>query len=239
MTQVRDGRRRRVAATTAAIAVASVGGLVAGATPAAAAGPVDQQQTVIDFPVAVPGGDVAVGQTFTSAVAGLLDQVDVAFERGSASTTGSFTVEIQSVAGGVPTGTVLTSGTIPASSIAVSENGSDTDMALYGVALPAVQISAGQDFAIVISHPSDEWFTSLAFGDHYTPGVLQVRDPLGNWQTITTDADIAFRTHVSGLGLPPEQDGILSALLAAIGRALPPLSTITDALRSLLHDFNL
>jgi hypothetical protein len=240
MTPVRDGRPRRVVVTTVAAAAVSTIGLVAGAGPASAAGTVDQQQTTIDFPVSIPAGaPVAVAQTFTSAIAGQLDQIDVAFERASASTTGNFTVEVQTVAGGQPTGTVVTSGTIPASRIAVSENGADTTMQLYAVPVTPVEISAGQDFAIVISHPTDEWFTSLAFGDHYTPGIFELRDQLGNWLTLSPDSDIAFRTHVSALGLPPEHDGLISGLLAALEQALPPLASITVPLRSLLRELGL
>jgi hypothetical protein len=240
MTPVRDGRSRRAVVTTAAAAAVSTIGLVAGAGPAAAAGAIDQQQTVIDFPVNVPAGaPVAVGQTFTSAIAGQLDQIDVAFERSLATTTGDFTVEVQTVAGGKPSGTVVTSGTIPASRIAVSENGQDTNMQLYAVPVTPVQISAGQDFAIVISHPTDEWFTSLAFNDHYAAGEFELRDQLGNWLELSPDADIAFRTHVSALGLPPEHDGLISGLLAALQQAVPALASITLPLRSLLHDLGL
>lgn len=244
MTQLRDGRprHRRAAATTAAALAVSMGALVTGAAPAGAAGPVDQQQTVIDFPIAPPSVPPVAAQTFTSAVAGLLDQVDIAIERSSGDTSGIFTVEIQTLAGGAPSGTVVTSGTVAASAVTVSSGGDDANMPLVAVPLTPVQISAGQSFAIVISHPTDEWFTSLAFNDHYTGGELLLDNGLGGWASISPDTDMAFRTHVSALGLPPDQvgkNGILSGLLAALEQLLPPLAPITNPLADLLRSLRL
>ncbi len=143
-----------------------------------------------------------VAQTFTAGITGDLDQVDLVVFRFS--TPGDLTVQIQAVAGGVPSGTVLASATVAESSI------SDVTATLISVpfASPA-QVTAGTQSAIVVSAPNGSdrppfrtYNLSGAFSNPYLAGTAFISGNSGlSWQFAPGgDADLAFNTYVSPHG---------------------------------------
>src|SRR3954469_10699638 len=90
--------------------------------PAAAQAPtrqLDQSQTVQTLPAAFNSA-FSLFQTFTAGLTGGLDQVDLPLARLGAVGAGTVTISIVTVgAGGVPSGTVLASTTVPAASLPV------------------------------------------------------------------------------------------------------------------------
>jgi hypothetical protein len=138
---------RRPALRLLGTLVLVLGLLLPGAAPALAAGQLDQQQTTQPtiFPFGLGSNLV---QTFTAGLTGNLDQVSLAlaFTAGA----GTFTVDILSVAGGVPTTTVLTS---------VTQSVAILPPALFPFPFtafplnPPVPVVAGTQYAIRVSPP--------------------------------------------------------------------------------------
>lgn len=177
---------------TAAIAAACAGSV---ALPgAASAGTLDQQQ---------PNGGGAslqiqnmqsLAQTFTSGRSGRLDQVDLKLSAGGTPTL-PLTVEIRNAAAGSPGGTVLASGSIPASAAPAT-----TAFASLGFATPA-PVTAGTQYAIVAYSANvnpNRWNWAVDATNPYAPGsnFFQAVSPPGPTWTGQPGSDLSFKTYV-------------------------------------------
>jgi hypothetical protein len=96
-------------------------------------------------PAILPGE--AMAQTFTPALTGSLDRVDLVVVRQG--TTGNFTVQIRTVdVGGAPTATVLGSGSVPMASLPPSITPPPLPFTSVALTTP-VSVVAGTTYAIV------------------------------------------------------------------------------------------
>jgi hypothetical protein len=177
---------------TAAIAAACAGCV---ALPgAASAGTPDQQQ---------PNGGGAslqiqnmqsLAQTFTAGLSGGLDQVDLKLSAGGTPTL-PLTVEIRNAAAGSPGGTVLASGSIPASAAPAT-----TAFVSLGFATPA-PVTAGTQYAIVAYNANvnpNRWNWAVDATNPYAPGsnFFQAVSPPGPTWTNQPGSDLSFKTYV-------------------------------------------
>ena len=117
-----------------ALAALTVGGLLAGAAPASAAGTLDQKQETIDN---YDGADNEhpLAQTFTAGLTGNLDQIDLNWVGGN--TGPAVSIEIRPTADGKPTNVVLASPSVPAASVP------NAAPAWVSIPIPPVAVTAG------------------------------------------------------------------------------------------------
>jgi hypothetical protein len=184
--------RRKV--LTAALAAACMGCVV---VPGASAGTLDQQQPN----GAGVGYDVdstqSMAQTFTAGLSGGLDQVDLKLSASASGVTLPLMVEIRNAAGGLPGGTVLASGSIPAPSAPPS--GSPAFVPIR-FASPA-SVTAGTQYAIV-AYNADVvphfWGWADVATNPYAPGsaLFQAASPPGPTWTNIAGSDLGFKTYV-------------------------------------------
>lgn len=177
---------------------------------AAAKGPLDQSQPV----PSCCGGSAFISyenrflaQTFTAGRTGKLDQIDATVNGDPAS--GDATFAIHSVSGGVPAGSPLASATVPGASLP----GIFDPTAVFEVPIGPVLVTAGTQYAIVLSSPTStsatsvDWFFETATGDLYPAG-RAFRSVNGLSDLFSVDAgigspgppeptDYAFNTYVS------------------------------------------
>jgi uncharacterized repeat protein (TIGR01451 family) len=172
--------RRRLA-----VLPASVIALLLLTSTVAALGTLDQQAgpfgTGRGYGVGVPR---PIAQTFTAGLSGLLDTVALMPLQSMA----GFEVQIQSVSGGVPTGTVLATGTTASTTI--------NDWVQIAFGSPATVV-AGTQYAIVIVVTTQPNLWDAALTDSYAGGSHLVTDFATG--TIWTNADgvMAFQTYVT------------------------------------------
>jgi hypothetical protein len=184
--------RRKV--LTAALAAAFAG---CTAVPGvASAGTLDQQQP--------NGGGVtfdidsaqSLAQTFTAGLSGGLDQVDLKLAAGGPGPTLPLTVEIRNAAGGSPGGTVLASGSVPASAAPPAP----ATFVSLAFATPAA-VTAGTQYAIV-AYNADvfpaRWGWAVDATNPYAPGSTfhQATSPPGPTWLTDSGSDQAFKTYV-------------------------------------------
>jgi hypothetical protein len=181
--------------------------------PAGATGTLDQQQTIAEGLAQIFGG-LSRAQTFTPALSGGLDQVDLYLGQDGGS--GPLTVEIRDVSGGAPGSTVLASASVPAGS--VPNFGSSTFVSVP-FASPAALL-AGSQYAIVayFDDNSHAYYWSFANADVYPGGAAftSPATPPTTWSP--SDNDFAFRTYVVVSNQPPNCAGV-SASPAALQSA--------------------
>ncbi len=168
--------------------------------PAMATGALDQSQ---DGGVAgsnMVWGSVRAAQSFTAGISGDLDQVDLLLARSGS--PGDLAVEIQTMAGGVPSGTVLASETVPAASVTSSYTWISVPLS------PVAPSSAGVQYAIVLSAPSsiiaiDRYDWAVTGGDPYAAGTqLSSLDGGANWIAGDPNNDSNFKTYVGDSTAP-------------------------------------
>lgn len=195
-------RSPRAALRTFGVALALVVAVATG--PAQASSPVDQSQTIVgDGGMGIWSSpwSLWVAQTFTAGVTGDLTQVDLLLFR--INNPGDLTVQIESVNGGVPSGIVLTSTTVPQSSVWES-------FTWVQVTLGPIPVTAGTQYAIVLSaanaslDPYNPYgWVFVPQGDPYAPGALMIStDTGGNWRGGGDGGDTGFKTYVSPPTLP-------------------------------------
>ncbi len=164
---------------------------------------IDQQQPVIDASV----GGLAIGgvsqqklaQIVTAGVSGVLTEVGLPV----ACASGDLVIEIQGAAGGIPNGVVLTSQTVPGASLP-SFFPIPGAASLRSLVFSApVEISAGSQFAVVLSSPGECGVFQGPIGDSYPGGnaFFDARpNPAGVWVCMCdfTGArfDLPFQTLV-------------------------------------------
>src|SRR5262245_24700058 len=178
---------------------------------AAAAGTLDQQQTIGGAAGLQINGSQSLAQTFTAGLSGGLDQVDLSLQKGGMGPTVPLTVEIRNAQSGVPGGAVLATGSVPASSGQTPPSGVFVPVTF---ATPA-PVTAGTQYAIIA-------YASGADGSHfYTWGINPAggyaagsvffvsATPPGTTWTDFAPADSAFKTYVT----PPAATGKRAAAL--------------------------
>jgi uncharacterized repeat protein (TIGR01451 family) len=173
--------RRRLA-----VLPALVSALILLTSPVAALGTLDQQAgpfgTGRGYGVVVPR---PIAQTFTAGLSGLLDTVALM----PLDSMAGFEVQIQSVSGGVPTGTVLATGTTASTTV--------NDWVQIAFGSPATVV-AGTQYAIVIVVTTQPNLWDAALTDSYAGGSHLFTDfPTGTIWTNDTNADMAFQTYVT------------------------------------------
>jgi hypothetical protein len=171
--------------------------------PLAAAGTLDQSQTNVGGTTGPIGGQFLLGQVITVGLAGNLDQVDLHLGRhiatsGSCDYGSGVTVTVRTVSGGVPGSTILASGSVGPSGIALGSAG----FVSFALA-PAPAAAVGAQVAIVAA-ALDASCTSLAdipyewsseSGNPYGGGGSFFKST-GAWMPEGT-YDFAFRSFVA------------------------------------------
>jgi hypothetical protein len=197
MGRIRRGWHRTTTAAGLATITAIAGTIGLAASPAGAAGTVDQQQEQFRACFRTPTG---FGQTFTAGRTGNLDQIDVLFVRDSGETS-PYTVSIRTVSGGVPSDTVLASATVPAASVGylIDVGGFALPLAdppqYVSVPIGPVAVNAGTQYAFAVSdgHPCT---TGSLDPDAYAGGNVAFAFD-GQSFVSAPPRDVAFRTYVS------------------------------------------
>lgn len=179
------------------------------AVPAAAAGPVDQQQLGggygltfgIWFDPSAQYSMFELAQTFTAGTTGELDQLELSLTRGVPNEPPPeqpVTVELRTADAGGPTETVLASATVPAELI------SDGAPTLVPVPIGPVSVTAGSAYAIVV-RGDGKYHWTFGFGqgsDLYPGGTMYERNITttgGVFAPFCPEAscDFVFRTFVT------------------------------------------
>jgi hypothetical protein len=222
--------RRRLA-----VLPATVSALLLLASPAAALGTLDQEQTSADNAHAAAGA-VQVAQLFTAGLTGQLDHVDLHLSTGLGLGPGpggplgdDLTVEIWTVTSGAPDGPV------PGASATVLRADVPHGPPLWvqvPISAPSV---AGTQYAIVLSAPAASlgdcpdfcWQWLFDDGsDLYAGGELVTSfDSGANWAPQEAGWDAAFRTYVTPPAPPTPQASLLNAATAAPS-PVQPLATL-------------
>ena len=188
----KPSRRTVASALTTLLALIAVVGLAA--SPAAAAGTLDQSQTDTGGFQAGAEAVQSPGQTFTAGITGTLDQVDVfIFNFGPA--TAPLTVEIRNATGDLPGTTVLASTSLASSSVPTSLSW------VSATFNPGTVVTAGTQYAIVLRSstppPSTAYGWRGSSSNVYPGGRAAVGDGnAANWSPTGADSDWAFKTYV-------------------------------------------
>jgi hypothetical protein len=171
-------RARRVAATIAASVAILVGGLIVGAAPADAATiPAGSVLDQSNISATTTHTDQTFGQTFTAGVTGYLTAVGLGL---SSNDSGAMSISIESTSGGLPTDTVLATGTF-----------SGVDTSVIPLQSP-LAIASGTQYAIVITGSIGFEYSQP---DAYSGGNWVYTFP-GAW-TASPSIDMAFSTYVN------------------------------------------
>lgn len=213
--------------------VVLLAGLTVGAWAApAAAGEVDQAQETY---VSEMGGSgpFDVAQTFTPAVSGHLDRVDLAIARRSGTAVQDFVVEIRNLdAAGRPddANPPLARRVVGASAFPIRSGAGP--IPLTAIHFTPVGLSAGKTYAVFVHSPDRYLVGTDGRQDLYPRGQLLARDsndnePPGAWYT-PGHADAVFRTYMGAAPPAPCPTGLLSGLLCSLG-----LRPLADALAGL------
>lgn len=198
-------------------AIAVVTGALLTTSPAWASGQLDQGTTfaggglndeVFDY-----GGSWAqLSQTFTAGVTGTLTTLGLGMAQQNSPT--SLTLQVFAAAGGLPTGSALTSQTLTGSGLSVVTAG----QTMFDVVLAApISVSAGSVYAIVASATGAapakfEWFRSTP----YSRGTAGYRDSFGQG---VLAYDYTFATYVIPDPTPPARDAAPTDLLQQFERS--------------------
>ena len=183
--------RRHLGRLTVAMSIAGSVVLVP-AVPALAAGTIDQSYAATDT-MEVIHDVIVAAQTFTAGRTGSLDRVDLSI--GRIDNPGTLTIRIETVAAGVPSGSVLATATVPVSGVP-----NDSVVHPVSVPLPPSLSLLGTQYAIVLSAagaPADTaWLWALDSLNGYAGGSALTGDTTtGIWTTHALD-DRAFATYV-------------------------------------------
>ena len=170
---------------------------------AGATGTLDQSQMVSGSSTSI--GEYSLGvtshaQTFAAGITGSLDQVDLMLR--CSGCIGSVTVQVRALSHGLPSTTVLGSGSLLGAHVpGISESG------WVSVPLTApAQVVAGRRYAIVLTTYHSVYYISDAVDldggrDFYSGGqeLFQVWNPMHGWtwSPLTFPSDMTFKTYVA------------------------------------------
>jgi len=189
--------------------------------PAAAAGDTpDQSQTVATRSNTMR---TAMAQTFQAGANGQLDRVSLMLATGYGAV--NLTVEIQSVSGGQPSGTVLGSTSLSGLNVACCNTWHDFTFS------PTVPVSGGTEYAIVVRPTNNylTWFDSY-YTDYYPQGQLWISSS-NVWFTNTNyGRDFCFKTFLilGGGTQPPVIAATNATVTAAEGSTATNSGTYSD-----------
>jgi hypothetical protein len=170
------------------------------------AGTLDQSQESNTNAYGDFGGQALVGQTITVGLTGNLDQVDLFLLR-LATPGGGITcdpgsgviVTVRTVAGGVPSNTILASAIVPPASVPA-----DTFDFISFTVVPPTAVTAGSQLAIVAAAPDASCSSTYqpyrwgaASGDPYGAGADFSKPSMVMGWAQQADYDLAFRTFVA------------------------------------------
>lgn len=169
----------------------------------AAAALVDQSQPLVDgsAPAFVVGGATAqvLAQTLTAGVTGRLAAVQLPV----GCLSGTLTLQVQEVSGGVPSGTVVASHSLPAQSLPAGP----PVVGFLTVTIPGTPFFvAGERFALVLRSSGTCEVAAGPLGDSYLGGQGFFRDGTHEpsvWRTLVPRSDLPFQTLVDAEGQLP------------------------------------
>lgn len=144
----------------------------------------DQANEDATYAIAASPQSSYLAQTFTAGVAGALDSVALLLDLPGSVYTQTATVRIESVANGIPTGSVIAE----AAPVTLAANG----WTPFTFVAPA-HLLADQQYAVVLAAPTPAW--GISSDDPYAGGQAVM-----NGGPKPSD-DFAFRTHVRPVGL--------------------------------------
>jgi len=201
--EARDPNRRRGNARRLTVATAVLVTAFTMLVPAAGAGTLDQSQPIISNTAAFVSNQFFGAQTFTAALGGRLDQVDVAIGKSSLAVQ-PLDVEIRAVASGQPTGPVLASASAPAASFPLASFPSTFTAVTFTA--PAV-VAAGTQYAIVIKTASCgfsncfNWVTGPVGSSYAAGSGFQSSDSGATWSPLNAfgSMDFTFKTYVASV----------------------------------------
>lgn len=200
---------------------------------AVAASQLDQQQTNAPASIGMDA-NYPMAQTFTAGVSGSLDKVSVHAYRAGTLEAGAMLVSIQTLdESGLPSGTVLGSGSAPITDFGTTSPANWVDISLT----QAVPVSAGKEYALVTSTASVSqtgasfYGLGVAFNDPYSGGDAYDRNS-GQW-AVRTDAgvpmDFAFKTFVVPDTRAPKVGSVMPANgKTRVGRATSMTATFSE-----------
>jgi hypothetical protein len=194
MTARRDSEGGVTEFALATMAGITVPGLIPGLAMAVTAGNRDQYNDLLTGTI----GAETAAQTFTAGRTGWLNDVELFLRL-----NGTARVEIQSTAGGKPTGTVL------ATSSATAETPDIGAWVDFEFKSPA-RVESGVMYAIVLTRPDGGFIVSGSANYDSYPGGQALENNGSSWVTTTVVDDLGFAMYVSA--------------------SLPPTSTIEDDL---------
>jgi hypothetical protein len=176
--------RRLIGLAIAGVAVGMVGVPTAGATSVPDASCAANLGATIEQ----PNGNQKVAQTFTALHTGVLDTATTAVTpRGGA--VGDWTLEIAATSGGAPS-SVLASATVP-NTLATNTQGFIT-----GTFANPAAVTAGGEFALLISRPGSNGFGVALQGGDPCPGQGYYQNSAGGPFLIDNFVDFRFATTV-------------------------------------------
>ena len=155
-------------------------------------GLLDQHQEVVEPATAASPLSSYLAQTFTAGISGSLDKVELSLclDLPPYYTDTAF-VRIESVANGIPSGSVLATAT------PVTLDSAQCQWIPFAFAAPA-HVVAGTRYAIVMLAPTPYWGISPErFGDLYPAG-----QAISNGFVYAEPSDFAFRTYVKPMAAP-------------------------------------
>ncbi len=178
------------------LAVTASAAFLLGTAASASAGTLDQQQTANDNMAFGLGQQASSAQTFTAAITGGLDEVDLDLAR-AGTPLAYFTVEIRDVSGGGPGQAVLAARSLPPSAV------TNTTAQFIPVQFnPPAPVVAGTQYAIVAysGNPAGNWYIwYVKLSDVYSGGLafhnVTAPAPPSTWTSDPTN-DLAFKTYV-------------------------------------------
>lgn len=194
---------------------------------------VDQEQTNTASGVGLDA-QYPAAQQFTAGRSGALDRVSIPVSLAISSNVGDLRLAIQSLnSAGQPSGTVLGTASLPASSFTVGGQFAWRDLTLQ----QPVAVTEGTEYALVVSgqnHPQDGAFYNwrAALTNPYAGGdAMWINPTTGQWDVRHDNGvpmDFAFKTFVSDMDSPTVTSTTPSAKAAGVSRGDSITATFSE-----------
>ncbi len=173
------------------LAIGTAAAALAGWAPAAGAASIPDASCAANLGASIvqPDGDRKVAQTFTALHTGGLDTASTAVTTPVGATPGDWRLEIAATSGGAPAG-VLASTTVP-NTLAANTQGTIT-----GTFANPPAVTAGGEFALLISRPGSNGYHVAEQGGDPCPGQGYFQNSPGGPFLIDNFVDFRFATTV-------------------------------------------